>query len=297
MSKETVSIAELRTICLNPVTHSTDNFLDQIYMRLAIYLTWAFIKLRLTANNVTVLSGILCIIGAFLLALGSIYWVILGTICFIIFPVLDCSDGQVGRYNKKTSIYGHFLDGYMHYVFDAAFFTGITIGAFSLHFNRFMVVCGFLTVLTPLMCRNILYCGWTIICYERMNAINSKKEVLGGYEGDDVPTVDNIAPRGTFKVFKKKLRSWLVLLSISAFSQSHAPITLLVLSILQIIINVFLNNSLDFRPILIIYIGTIGPVYVIITLWKRFKANAFEDGYIRLFIDSSRIKLPRDYFL
>jgi phosphatidylglycerophosphate synthase len=266
-------------------------------MKLAIYLTWVFIKLKLTANNVTVLSGILCIIGAFLLASGSIWWVILGTTCFIIFPVLDCSDGQVGRYNKKTSIYGHFLDGYMHYVFDAAFFTGLTIGAFSLHFNRFMVVCGFLTVLTPLMYRNILYCGWTIICYERLNAINLKKEVLEGCTGDDCLKVNGIAPGGTFKACKEKFRYWLVLLSTSAFSQSYAPITLLVLSILQIIINVFFNNSLDFRPILIVYIGTIGPVYVIFSLWKRFRTNALEDGYRRLFINSSRIKLPRDYFL
>lgn len=288
------SIAELRTICQNPVTHYSGNFLDQFYMKVAIYFTWVFIKLKMTANNVTILSGILCIVGAFLLASRSILIVILGIVCFIIFPILDCSDGQVGRYNKQTSIYGHFLDGYMHFVYDAAFFTGVAIGAFSLKFNTFMVVCGFLAVLAPIMYKNILYCGWTIICYERLNAIHLGKEVIEGCKADGCTKVNGVAPSGELKTLKK-IRSWFILLSTSVFSQ-YAPIAFLVLSILQITINVVLNSSFEFRPVLIVYVGFVGPVYVILTLWKRFKTNAFEGGYERLFVNPNLIKLPRDYF-
>jgi hypothetical protein len=297
MSKGKVSIAELRIICRNHITFSTENYLDRFCSRYSIYLTWVCIKLKLTANNVTVLSAIFCLIGAFLLSLESNFMIILGSICFIVFQLLDCSDGHVGRYNNQSSVYGHFLDYYMHVVSPAAMFTGLVLGTFALHFNSFIAVCGLLALLTPIMIHSILNCGWTVICWERLNVLRTGKEVLQDCKEDNNSKEENEAATNKKNlVSKRKLIRWFLLLSTSVFSQ-YAPFALFILALTQIIINLVAVDSFDFRPILIIYVGIVGPFYVIYLLWKRFKTNAFEGGYRRLFQNPNEIKLPRDYFL
>ncbi len=288
-----VTIAELKVNCQNPVTQSTKNRLDQFYMKSAIYLSWLFIKLGLSANNVTVLSGLVCIFGGIMLAMRSPWLTLLGISCFVLFHILDCSDGQVGRYRKQSSLYGHFLDGYMHFVFDAAFFSGIGIGALISYFHISLVLAVFVALLVPIMFRLILYCGWTIICYERMNMIRAGREK----SNDNVANIDLDAPTSELSknTLPKKIRSILGPV-LSIFFSSNAPYAFFCLLVIQLIVNRLFGAMHDFRIYLIVYVAIVGPLLIIRALRQRLKTKAFDKNYLRLFVRPEKISLPRDYF-
>jgi hypothetical protein len=53
----------------------------------------------------------------------------------------------------------------------------------------------------------------------------------------------------------------------------------------------------DFRPLLIIYSGIVGPFYIIYKVTLLVKSNALEDGYNRLFEDTKEINIPNVFLL
>lgn len=286
------SVAELKAKCQNPVTQATRNRLDQFYMKSGIYFSWLLIKLGFSANGVTALSGLVCIIGGVLLAMRSPWLISLGIGCFVLFHILDCSDGQVSRYRKQASLYGHFLDGYMHFVFDAAFFGGIGIGALVSFFHVGLAVAAFVAMLVPIMFRLILYCGWTIICYERMNMIRAGREQYH----DNVVDVDlDSQSPPTPKTLVKRIRT-MIGPALSIFFSSNVPYAFFGLLVIQLITNRLFGAMYDLRIFLIIYVAIVGPLLIIRALRQRLRAKAFDKGYLRLFIHPGKIILPRDYF-
>ena len=74
------SISELRDICHNTKAYKSHNRLSRFYFRISIYFTSLFLRLGMTANQVTVLSGIVAIISAFFLSASSIYLVLVGVL-------------------------------------------------------------------------------------------------------------------------------------------------------------------------------------------------------------------------
>jgi len=295
------SISELRTICQSSkiemrgklgVTYT--DLLKRFFLKISIYFTWIFIRFNVGANEVTILSGIFCIIGAFLVASKSIWFVILGIICFHFYTLLDYCDGEVARYNKTGSITGFFLDWYMHFVRDASVFMGLAFGAFNFKFNIPMVLFGFFSVLTPILNKTILNSGWTVICWSRLDEIVSGKidfndsikpistinknahfDTSDALKGHDKKSVNNL-----FKLVK--------VFALSIFGHLYSAQILLSLAIMQVFLNAYFWNSLDFRPFLIVYCGIIGPIMIVIRVRSLVKRKAIERGYTRLFSKESQ---------
>lgn len=71
-----------------------------------------FIKLHVTPNAVTVLSGIAGVMGGVLLAFGSVWLNVIGVLLIILAAVFDASDGQVARLTHRYSNFGRTLDGF-----------------------------------------------------------------------------------------------------------------------------------------------------------------------------------------
>ncbi|MCH8012526.1 MAG: CDP-alcohol phosphatidyltransferase family protein [Candidatus Marinimicrobia bacterium] len=297
------SINELRSICqTKPIGRSHDKK-TKVDLFFSIYFTWLFLRLGISPNAVTVLSGIMSIIGGILLSSKSFLILILGVLFLHLYYLLDYSDGEVARYNNKVSITGHFLDWYMLFVRDAAMFIGLAIGAFTIEPSKFIIIFGFFAVLTPIMDKTILNSGWTVISWARFRALKTGKEVIDDPEifqqiEDHMDSSEkNIKkPIGKSpKLFVNRLLKVTKHLSTAIFQHHWSPLVLLILALMQIILNYTTMISYDFRPLLIIYAGIIGPIYIVVKIIILVKKNAFEDGYKRLFYKKNGIT-SSDYF-
>jgi len=305
------TIYELRAICQKPkiamrekVGVTYNDFMSRFYLKISIYFTWLCLRLGMSANGVTLLSGAFAVIGGFFLALKSVWMVLLGAVFLFLYYVLDFSDGEVARYNKESSITGSFLDWYMLFVRDAAMFVGLALGALIYDYNTVMLLCAFLALLTPIMLKTIISSGWTVISWTRFGVIKTGNEVPEA-DGDSVSRknedlgleiTNGLHESGERGDIGKKLLKTLKFLLTIIFSHKYSPFALMVLVILQIIINRTILASFDFRPVLIIYGGTFGPMFVAYKVYRAVKTDAFALGYNRLFINPEQGKPRGDFF-
>lgn len=86
----------------------------------SIYVTWLFVKLNISANQASLLM-ILTGLAAIALFIPHLLWLnIIGLFMIIFTEVLDCVDGEVARWTKKSSLKGLYLDVVNHVLCNAA---------------------------------------------------------------------------------------------------------------------------------------------------------------------------------
>ncbi len=92
-------------------------------------LTWLAVRIGLTSEMVSWLSGLVALIGCFCLIIGQerLLLIGIGLLCF--FNLLDCVDGSIARSMNTENPYGKFLDIIMAWV-DMGFWALIGIMAF-----------------------------------------------------------------------------------------------------------------------------------------------------------------------
>lgn len=297
------SIRELRKICQSTRPSIYGDFLSQFYYRVSIYFTWVALKLKMTANQVSVLSGLVVVVGGALLASKSAWLVLVGAVCFHVFNILDMSDGEVARYNKESSITGHFLDWYMHFIWSAAFFIGLTFGALQTMNKTFIVFSGFFALISSIMDKSIVNSGWTVISWARLRVMMTGKEIVEGCEGFVGPRINGAASASNKDVekAKSKLSSAYLLKRIvfllTLLIQDHwIVIALSLFAFVHVFIAMTSWISFDFRPFWVTYAGAVAPIYVFFKVKRLVKKKAFEDGYRRLYANPNPIKLPEDDF-
>ncbi|MBN1803869.1 MAG: CDP-alcohol phosphatidyltransferase family protein, partial [Sedimentisphaerales bacterium] len=114
-------IKEMREVCQQKKMNAkgkmvwTGYWFNAMFTRyISIYFTWLFIKMGLSANAVTFMMIPVGLLGAGL-CIPHILWLnILGILLLMFAVVLDCSDGEVARWTKKSSIKGYYLDNVYH---------------------------------------------------------------------------------------------------------------------------------------------------------------------------------------
>ena len=85
-----------------------------ITRRFSIYFTWFFVKLGVSANQVTALMLFFGIAGIALCIPHVLWTTILGGLFLILLQTLDCVDGEVARWTKTSSVKGVYLDLISH---------------------------------------------------------------------------------------------------------------------------------------------------------------------------------------
>ena len=93
--------------------------------RVSIYLTWLLVRTPISANQVTILQGIVGIVGAVLLGYRKF---VLGAIFLHLGFLLDLCDGEVARWKHQESRSGNYLDLIGHRIVIPAMFFGLGIG-------------------------------------------------------------------------------------------------------------------------------------------------------------------------
>ncbi len=120
------------------------DFFDYIYINIALIFTKLFIKFKITANQVTVISGLFAILGCILILNNTNGFLFLGIVFFNLYIILDCSDGQVARFNQDLNRGGQYLDLLMHMYAGpiSKFCMGISIYFYTE--NKFFILLAFL---------------------------------------------------------------------------------------------------------------------------------------------------------
>jgi phosphatidylglycerophosphate synthase len=99
-----------------------------LYRPLAFLLVISVYHTKIKPDHLTLAAMIMGIIGGCFYSFGTPSTCIAGAIFYILFNILDCSDGQLARIKKNGSPFGRLLDGIADYIAAIAVYVGIAIG-------------------------------------------------------------------------------------------------------------------------------------------------------------------------
>jgi phosphatidylglycerophosphate synthase len=110
-------------------TPKRKNIFEAFYNVPAAVITPPFLKTSCTPNQITVLSGLFGVIGAFLLIFQNHALLIGAAVCIQLFAILDLVDGNIARAKSLQSVFGHWLDIFFDKLNDFLLISALTIGA------------------------------------------------------------------------------------------------------------------------------------------------------------------------
>jgi phosphatidylglycerophosphate synthase len=105
-----------------------------VHRPLAALLVGLLLRTPITPNQVTLISALLGVLAALLLALGAEnpWWRALGALALLASVVFDCADGQLARARRVSSTFGAVLDGIADYVVGVTAFVGFVYASVTL---------------------------------------------------------------------------------------------------------------------------------------------------------------------
>jgi len=122
-------------------------FSMKLYRFISKYISFLFIKLNITPNQVTVAHNILEFLSLFLLLTGEYKLFYVTIIILVIGGILDNVDGEIARVTGRTSLKGEYLDLIGHRIIHPMFFLFLSIGIFTNYPNIILLVLGALAAL------------------------------------------------------------------------------------------------------------------------------------------------------
>jgi hypothetical protein len=99
-----------------------------LYRPLAFIFVKGMARTRVTPNQLTLASMIFGFFGGAMYAVGTANAYAAGAVLYLIYNVLDCSDGQLARLKHSGSLIGRILDGIADYIAALAAYVGIGWG-------------------------------------------------------------------------------------------------------------------------------------------------------------------------
>lgn len=136
---------------------------------LSFPMTWICANMGMSANLVSILSGLVSVIGCVLLSLPYRWSVIVGVVLINFWIVLDCTDGNVARVTKKSSRMGEFFDAAYGYIICAFDFLAIGIAGYNFSSMLFGEKSIYPIVIGALACSfnilpRLIYQKYTVMC-------------------------------------------------------------------------------------------------------------------------------------
>lgn len=235
------TISQLRKICQttreSPIYQM--NWMDKnILRRLSIYFTRIFINRKLTANQVTGIDFLIVLAAGMYFTLPyAIGWLV-GLLCFLLYMVIDCSDGEVARYylhkGKGTGLpfgVGAVLGGVVDWFVWAFMFACMSFGVYSATGNDIVFVFGFLCVIM-----RYLYMDMGLMPYPILHEKGVLSQAISKIDGK--PTESKLMALGRF-----------------AFGAQGFTLSMLVVIIIDMFIPVFHINGFAMNTRFIYLIG------------------------------------------
>jgi phosphatidylglycerophosphate synthase len=150
------SVAEVRSGGQPPGLtdrRNEEHWAGRLYMRrISPYCTWLFVRIGVSPNQLTYLMIVCGVLGGAAVAVragdtAGLVWAIAGAVLIQTYLLLDCSDGEVARFRKRTSVTGVYLDRIGHYLSEVALLAGLGVRAQGAWENGGYVELGLLAAL------------------------------------------------------------------------------------------------------------------------------------------------------
>lgn len=170
-----------------------ENMFPYYFVRpISYFLSMPLIKMKVSANAVSIFSVFVALLGSLLIAYGDYSTRICGALLIFLWIVLDCVDGNLARFYKKPSSKGEFLDAMGGYVVNATVFMALSITLFERNiFDHNILIVGYVTTVASILPR-LLHQKW--MNSVKIDNIYNKK----GRRGPTLAFIQNIAAVSNF---------------------------------------------------------------------------------------------------
>jgi len=127
------------------VKQKDESWYSKYFVRyFSIYLSYAFFKLGLSANFVTILMGLVGLCGFACLVLHEFWLNLSGFFIWQLWFILDCVDGEVARLHGKSSKLGKYLDAMTHIFVNPALILALGVHVCRVEYSLLNVVATFI---------------------------------------------------------------------------------------------------------------------------------------------------------
>ena len=120
-----------------------ENIIENIYNNISNYFTPFFIKFKFSPNLVTIISGLLGLMGSYFLIIDFPNSNIFSFILINLFVVLDLVDGDLARHYNETSLFGRWLDLFFDKSVEVLFIFSLTLSCYRINMDLLTIFLGF----------------------------------------------------------------------------------------------------------------------------------------------------------
>ncbi len=122
-----LNIARLR---LKMANRANDGFFSVFVLRkFSKLFTWAAVRLKMTPNQVTLLSFAVGLLSAYEFSRGTFWPIFIGAVLLQLSIIIDCVDGELARYTRQFSALGAWLDAITDRIKEYLVFFALAYGA------------------------------------------------------------------------------------------------------------------------------------------------------------------------
>lgn len=274
-----LTLDEVRLKCSEGRFFEYSGFHDRCFVPIAIYVIWISLRLKLSGNQISWISGLVALVGAIMLTSDNKLVIFLGSFGYMIWYLLDYVDGSVSRINGLGSVSGQFIDWMMHIFSHVGIITGIAIGALIVS-GTWIIPFAILAILAACLNLSTISMAWFSICMEQQQRRASNKPI--NYESEP----------------KLRLFNWFRLtkirgLTIFLFHENYLIFWLPIASLIHLS---GLLGSIDLRVFFVILAGLFYFPIQCLEIYRLIYEKRLERGYFLMFSSDSLPRLPQDHF-
>ena len=278
----TVTIDEIKKKCSDERYFAYDSLQDRLFIPIAMYLVWLFVRIGVSGNAVSWLSALVAVLGAFLLTSSDSLVVLIGSFGYILWCLLDYVDGAVARFNGKGSVAGQYIDWIMHVIAHIAIIAGIAIGAMN-SVGAWIYPFAILGIVAAGLTYAKFSMAWFAICMEQQQRRASSHDVQNWAKTKIVPA------SGRLWLWFDYIRR----LTVVIFHENFLIFTLPVMAALQ------LSQVLGFIDLRVVFTVLAGVLYFpvqVLEIHRLVVTKRIQRGYSELFSSDHIPDLPNDHF-
>ena len=115
---------------LKMANRANDGFFSVFVLRkFSKLFTWAAVRLRVTPNQITLISFAIGLLSAYEFSRGDFWSIFIGALLLQLSIIIDCVDGELARYTRRFSQLGAWLDAITDRIKEYLVFFGLAYGA------------------------------------------------------------------------------------------------------------------------------------------------------------------------
>ncbi len=277
-----ITFDEVKTKCSKERYFAYDSLQDRLFVPVALYLVWFFVRIGVSGNAVSWLSAFVAVLGAFLLTSNDTLVVLIGSFGYILWCLLDYVDGAVARFNDKGGVAGQYVDWIMHVIAHIAIIVGIAVGAMNSAgswINPFAIL--------GIVAAGLTYAkfsmAWFAICMEQQQRRASRRDI------QSPARAELLATPGRFWTWFDYVRRVAVVI----FHENWLIFTLPVLATAQFF-QIF--GVIDLRVVFTLLAGCLYFPVQVLEIYRLVITNRIQKGYSDLFSPDHIPDLPNDHF-